>query len=80
MFYNCESLQNINSLENWNISNMKDVSCMFEYCESLQSILLPNTLYILTKDMFYNCNPTLKIHWKNHTYTYADLLEYKTIS
>ena len=79
MFYNCESLQNINSLENWNISNMKDVSCMFEYCESLQSILLSNTLDILSKDMFYNCNPTLKIHWKNHIYTYADLLEYQTI-
>ena len=29
--------------------------------------------------IFYNCNPNLKIHWKKHTYTYADLLEYEEI-
>ena len=80
MFSGCKSLKNINELKNWNIRNCTDFLKMFAYCTSLQKISLPNTLYILTKDMFYNCNPTLKIHWKNHTYTYADLLEYKTIS
>ena len=79
MFAYCESLQEINSLENWNISNGIDFSCMFAHCESLQKILLSNTLDILTKEMFYNCNPKLKIHWKEHIYTYIDLLEYEKI-
>ena len=52
---------------------------MFFKCESLQNILVSNTLSILNKDMFYKCNPTLKIHWKNHIYTYEDLLEYEKI-
>ena len=30
--------------------------------------------------MFNNCNPILKIHWKNHIYTYVDLLAYEEIS
>ena len=79
MFAFCESLQNINGLENWNISNGVNFSFMFKYCKLLQNILLPNTLSILRKDIFYKCNPTLKIHWKNHIYTYEDLLEYRTI-
>ena len=29
--------------------------------------------------MVKKCNPNLKIHWKNHIYTYEDLLEYKKI-
>ena len=79
MFYNCSSLQNINGLENWNVENGMDFSFMFAHCKSLQDISVSNTLTILTKKMFYNCNPNLKIHWKKHTYTYADLLEYEEI-
>ena len=79
MFHNCQSLQNVNGLQNWNVSNCVDFSGMFYYCNSLEEILLSNTLDILTKDMFYQCNPKLKIHWKKHTYTYADLLEYEKI-
>ena len=79
MFTYCVSLQDLNGLQNWNVSNGTEFSSMFEYCESLQNILVSNTLSILSKDMFYNCNSNLKIHWKNHTYTYEDLLEYETI-
>ena len=80
MFAICKSLQNINELQNWNVSNGKDFSYMFALCESLHTVLESNTLSILRKEMFYKCNPILKIHWKNHIYTYADLLEYQTIS
>ena len=79
MFYNCESLQNINILQNWNVFNGTDFSYMFALCESLHTVMISNTLDILKKEMFYKCNPTLKIHWKNHIYTYEDLLEYQTI-
>ena len=79
MFYNCESLQDLNGLQNWNVSSGTNFSYMFKYCTSLQNILLPNTLSILRKDIFYECNTTLKIHWKNHIYTYEDLLQYRTI-
>ena len=80
MFAYCNLLQYINSLENWDVSNGEDFSYMFSYCTSLKEISLSNTLDILSKDMFFNCNPNLKIHWKNHIYTYADLLEYDQIS
>ena len=79
MFYNCKSLQGLNGLQNWSISNGTNFNSMFAHCESLQKILLSNTLDILTKEMFYNCNPNLKIHWRKHIYTYSDLLEYQTI-
>ena len=79
MFSHCESLQTIDELQTWNVGNATYFLYMFEYCTSLQNILLPNTLSILRKDIFYKCNPTLKIHWKNHIYTYEDLLEYQTI-
>ena len=79
MFYYCKSLQDLNALQTWNVSNGTDFSHMFSYCQSLQEISLSNTLYILTKMMFYKCYPKLKIHWRKHVYTYADLLEYQTI-
>ena len=79
MFCNCFSLQNIKGLEKWNVSNGTDFSFMFANCELLQEISLSNTFKNLTKDMFYQCNSTLKIHWKKHIYTYTDLLEYKKI-
>jgi len=49
---------------------------MFEFCTLLNEIYLSNTLDILKKEMFNKCNKTLKIYWKNHIYTYEDLLEY----
>ena len=79
MFYSCNSLQDLNGLQNWNVENGTDFSYMFYNCKSLQEISLSNTLDILTKEMFELCNPNLKIHWKNHTYTYTDLLEYEEI-
>jgi len=76
MFAYCESLQNIKGLQNWNVSNGEDFSSMFEFCTLLNEIYLSNTLDILKKEMFNKCNKTLKIYWKNHIYTYEDLLEY----
>ena len=35
MFSYCSSLSNINSLQNWNVSNGKDFSFMFAYCSSI---------------------------------------------
>ena len=77
MFAFCESLQNINELQNWNVSNGTDFLSMFEYCILLKEISLSNTLDILKKEMFYNCNPNLKIHWKGKIYTCEDLMEYQ---
>ena len=79
MFCTCESLQDLNGLQNWNVFNGTDFSFMFNNCKSLQEISLSNTLDILTKEMFELCNPKLKIHWKNHLYTYEDLSEYEKI-
>ena len=75
----CESLQDISALERWNVSNGTDFSSMFRYCTSLQNISLPNSLRYLDENMFKDCNPNLKIRWKQYLYTYADLLEYKKI-
>ena len=79
MFNNCNSLQDLNELENWNVSNGTDFSYIFYHCNSLEEILLSNTFKNLTKEMFELCNSKLKIHWKKHIYTYADLLEYEKI-
>ena len=79
MFYNCNLLQNLNGLQNWNVSSGTNFNSMFASCKSLQNILLPNTLSILRKNIFFECHTTLKIHWKNHIYTYEDLLEYEKI-
>ena len=79
MFAYCESLQDLNELQTWDISNGTEFLDMFYNCKSLEEISLSDTLNILTIEMFELCNPKLKIHWKNHIYTYADLLEYQTI-
>ena len=79
MFSHCNSLQDLNGLQNWNVSNSSKFNGMFAYCESLKEISLPNTLYILKKEMFGKCNSNLKIHWKEHIYRYIDLLEYGKI-
>ena len=80
MFSYCTSFQDLNGLQTWNVSNGTDFSFMFAFCELLQNILVSNTLSILRQDMFFNCNEDLKIHWKNHIYTYEDLLAYEEIS
>ena len=79
MFSFCTALQDISALKSWNVSNGKYFSSMFRYCTSLQNISLPNSLRCLNKNMFKDCNPNLKIRWKQYLYTYADLLEYKKI-
>ena len=79
MFRYCTALQNISALESWNVSNGTDFSWMFANCKLLKDISLQNTLKYLSKGMFYECNSNLKIHWKNHTYTYEDLLEYEKL-
>ena len=79
MFYSCKSLQDLNGLQNWNVSNCIDFSYMFAYCKSLKEISLPKSMKYLNIDMFFNCNEDLKIHWKNHIYTYEDLFEYEKI-
>ena len=79
MFSCCKSLQNLNGLENWNVSDGTNFFNMFSCCKSLQHISLSNTLDILRKNMFNKCNLNLKIKWKNHFYTYADLAEYNQI-
>ena len=79
MFRYCTSLQDISALAHWDVSNDTNFSHMFSSCTSLQFISLPNTLRYLDKNMFKDCNPNLKIRWKRCIYTYADLLEYKTI-
>ena len=78
MFCNCRNLMDINSLENWNVSNGENFVDMFSYCEKLKNIYLSNILNQLNKNMFYQCNPNLKIHWKEHIYTYEDLTEYES--
>ena len=79
MFAFCLSLQDLNELQTWDISNGTEFLDMFYNCKSLEEISLSDTLNILTIEMFELCNPKLKIHWKNHIYTYEDLLEYQTI-
>ena len=38
MFYECSSLSDIKSLENWNVSNGNNFSGMFYGCSSLSDI------------------------------------------
>ena len=79
MFENCNSLQDISGLYNWNVSNGKFFAYIFKDCKLLHIISLPNTMEYLSNNMFKNCNPLLKIHWKNHIYTVEDLLAYEEI-
>ena len=77
MFAYCECLKDINSLQNWNVSNGNDFSSMFAHCEQLKSIQLPITLQNIDKYIFEGCNKDLKIKWKNHVYTLEDLNTYE---
>ena len=77
MFFNCKLLQNIKELLNWDMSSGNTLFFMFANCENLKMIQLPQTLAKVKENMFQNCNPNLKIHWKNKIYTYNDLLEYQ---
>jgi len=38
MFKSCESLTQINALQDWDTSNLTELSCLFEYCKSLSNI------------------------------------------
>ena len=78
--FECTNIQNVLALENWNVLNGKKFSSIFKDCIFLQTISMPHSINYLTYTMFFNCTENLKIHWKNHIYTYEDLLEYQTIS
>ena len=59
MFYSCQSLQDLNGLQNWNVSNGTDFKNMFYACESLQDLnRLQNWNVFNGTDfsgMFYSC-------------------------
>ena len=38
LFYDCKQLQDITPLANWDVSNVKNMSCMFYNCQLLQDI------------------------------------------
>ena len=62
MFWDCESLININ-LSNFNTQNVTNMRGMFGYCESLTNIDLSNfnTQNVTDMgDMFYGCNSLKK--------------------
>ena len=42
MFENCNNLENLNFLKNWNTSNVINMSHMFKGCYSLESLESPN--------------------------------------
>ena len=63
-------------MQNWDVLNGIGFSGMFAYCENLIEIHLPSTLNQLEHGIFDHCNPNLKIHLKEHVYTYEDLFEY----
>ena len=63
-------------MQNWDVLNGIGFSEMFAYCENLIEIHLPSTLNQLESGIFDHCNPNLKIHLKEHVYTYEDLFEY----
>ena len=69
MFYRCKSLQNLNELQTWNISNGIDFSCMFANCKSLQDLngLQNWNVSNSTKslDIFYNCQSLQEISLSN---------------
>ena len=77
MFGDCYSLIAGTILNTWNVSNVKYFNGMFHDCYSLKEIHLPDTLCKLRINMFQDCNPKLKIHWKNKIYTYEDLQTYE---
>ena len=63
-------------LGDWDFSNGESFDYIFSNCKNLKDIYLSDTFPQLTEDMFQDCNPKLKIHWKDNIYTYQDLIEY----
>lgn len=49
---------------------------MFMDCISLQEIVVPNGVPHLELGQFGGCRNLEKIHWREHVYSYEDLLEY----
>ena len=65
-FDDCTNLTSLIDFVNLDVSDCADFSYMFEACTFLQNISLPNSLTCLNENMFEDCNPNLKIHWKDH--------------
>ena len=64
MFYNCQSLENIDFLKNLDTSYIKDMSNMFAECSSLnmENISLKTNRVTNMSKMFYNCNNLISIN------------------
>ena len=73
MFSDCTLLENIN-IKNWNLMNEECFAYFCRNCTNLKKIYLPNSINVLMAYIFDNCNPNLKIHWKDKIYTYEDLI------
>lgn len=76
LFNDCKNLLDTLYLGDWDFSNGESFDYIFSNCKNLKDIYLSDTFPQLTEDMFFNCNPNLKIHWKDKIYTYQDLIEY----
>lgn len=58
MFRNCESLQEIEGISNWDVSHVREMNNMFTYCKGLKALDLSgwNTERLEeAKKMFYEC-------------------------
>ena len=56
MFGGCSSLEELPDISKWDISNIKNISGLFDRCEKLKNI--PD---ISMKDLFYSCSSLEKI-------------------
>ena len=50
---------------------------VFQDCKSLINLTIPDTCTEINLASFLNCTNLKKIKYKNHYYSYDDLLEYK---
>lgn len=72
-FANCSNLRNITLPENVKI--LPDY--LFNNCINLQEIIIPNTVKFINIHQFSKCSSLKKIYYKDHIYTYQDLLIYE---
>lgn len=65
MFYDCNSISNIDGLKNWDTSNVKNMSYMFDNCASLLNVdglKNWNTSNVIDMSyMFYDCDSLLNV-------------------
>ena len=60
MFKNCKNLNSVKDIQNWNVSNVRDMGGMFMGCSNLSDLKPLNKWRVgsnvLKKSMFLNCN------------------------